>query len=68
AHSPARERLTAGIYVNREPADVSGRLEHAFDLIIQADGSIRSSEREAVSDSTLVTPHNWGDGVDSISH
>jgi acyl-CoA dehydrogenase len=37
AHSPARERLTAGIYVNREPADVTGRLEHAFDLIIQAD-------------------------------
>jgi len=23
--------------VNREPADVTGRLEHAFDLIIQAD-------------------------------
>ncbi|MDQ3581950.1 MAG: acyl-CoA dehydrogenase [Pseudomonadota bacterium] len=37
APSPARERLTAGIYVNRDPADVTGRLEHAFDLIIQAD-------------------------------
>ncbi|MGH8578058.1 MAG: acyl-CoA dehydrogenase domain-containing protein, partial [Gammaproteobacteria bacterium] len=37
AHSPARERLTAGIYVSHEPADVTGRLEHAFDLIIQAD-------------------------------
>ncbi len=37
APSEARDRLTAGIYVNSEPDDVTGCLEHALSLVIEAD-------------------------------
>ncbi len=35
--SAARDRLTAGIFVSRDPADVTGALEHALELTIAAD-------------------------------
>ncbi|MGH8488290.1 MAG: DUF1974 domain-containing protein, partial [Gammaproteobacteria bacterium] len=35
--SPARDRLTAGIFVSREPDDITGRIEHAFELVPEAE-------------------------------
>ncbi|MGH8658142.1 MAG: acyl-CoA dehydrogenase [Gammaproteobacteria bacterium] len=35
--SEARERLTAGIYVNADPQDILGRLEHALKLMPQVE-------------------------------
>lgn len=36
ADNPARERLTAGIYVNEKTNDASGRIETAFKAVLQA--------------------------------
>ncbi len=35
-HSPARERLTHGIYINRQPEDATGRIEVAFQAVLDA--------------------------------
>ena len=35
--STARDRLTAGIFVSEEPADVTGRLEYALRTVIEAE-------------------------------
>jgi len=35
--SEARERLTSGIYINKDPEDVTGKVEYALDLVIAAD-------------------------------
>jgi acyl-CoA dehydrogenase len=35
--SAARERLTAGLYVSKDPADVTGRLEDALPKVIAAE-------------------------------
>jgi len=32
--SPARDRLTAGIFISSDPADRTGRIEHAFALVL----------------------------------
>ncbi len=37
APSDARDRLTDGIYHNNNPDDITGKLEHALQLIIEAD-------------------------------
>ncbi len=34
--NPARDRLTHGIYINRDKNDCTGRIEHAFQLALQA--------------------------------
>ena len=35
-HSPARDRLTHGIYINQEPEDATGRIEVAFQAVLDA--------------------------------
>jgi acyl-CoA dehydrogenase len=35
--SETRDRLTAGIYVSRDPADITGRLEHALEVVPQTE-------------------------------
>lgn len=35
--SPARDRLTAGIYIDQRPEDVTGRLEHALKLAVEVE-------------------------------
>ena len=45
----ARDRLTAGIYVNTDPDDVTGCLEHALALSIDADPldkRLRNAQRD----------------------
>lgn len=37
APSPARDRLTAGVYVSGDPADPSGRIEHALARVLAAE-------------------------------
>jgi acyl-CoA dehydrogenase len=34
--SDIRRRLSKGLYINNEPDDVTGRMEHAFELILKA--------------------------------
>jgi acyl-CoA dehydrogenase len=49
--SPARERLTGGIYVNRDEADPVGRLELALELVAAAEAveaKIRSAVKSGV--------------------
>jgi acyl-CoA dehydrogenase len=49
--SPARERLTGGIYVNRDEADPVGRLELALELVAATeavDAKIRSAVKSGV--------------------
>ncbi|MFI3187847.1 MAG: acyl-CoA dehydrogenase [Methylococcaceae bacterium] len=35
-HSPARDRLTHGIYINQQPEDATGRIEVAFQAVLDA--------------------------------
>ena len=45
----ARERLTDGIYVSADPDDVTGCIEHAFELVLAADPAqkkIRAARRK----------------------
>ncbi|MGZ5028617.1 MAG: acyl-CoA dehydrogenase domain-containing protein, partial [Methylobacter sp.] len=35
-NSPARDRLTQGIYINRNPDDATGRIEVAFQAVLAA--------------------------------
>jgi len=37
APSPTRDRLTSGVYINRDPADVTGRYEDALPKVIAAE-------------------------------
>jgi len=49
APSATRDRLTEGIYVNHDAADVTGRLEYALDLVLKAEPArhkIKRSDRE----------------------
>jgi acyl-CoA dehydrogenase len=45
----ARDRLTAGVYVNHRPNDITGRIEHALELTLQAEPierRIRDAQRD----------------------
>ncbi|PID63119.1 MAG: acyl-CoA dehydrogenase [Gammaproteobacteria bacterium] len=49
APSPARDRLTAGVYLNNDRHDVTGSIEHAFNAVIRADEAhrkLRATRRE----------------------
>ncbi len=48
-HSEARDRLTDGIYISTDEHDVTGVIEHAFDLVLDADAAerkIRAARRK----------------------
>jgi acyl-CoA dehydrogenase len=49
----ARDRLTAGMYLNPDPADPIGRLEHALDLTLKAD-PIEKRLRQAINEGQLA--------------
>ncbi|MGZ5599805.1 MAG: acyl-CoA dehydrogenase [Methylobacter sp.] len=47
--SPARDRLTHGIYINRKPGDAAGRIELAFEAVLAAapaEAKIRSAQKQ----------------------
>jgi acyl-CoA dehydrogenase len=48
----ARDRLTAGIHVSRDPLDARGRVEHAFALAAGADG-VRAAVAAAMREGRL---------------
>jgi acyl-CoA dehydrogenase len=50
--SPARDRLTAGIFVSPAPDDITGRIEHAFELVPQAE-SIEARIKAAIKDGAI---------------
>jgi acyl-CoA dehydrogenase len=48
-HSAARDRLTRGIYINRDPDDATGRIEVAFDAVLAAapvEAKIRAAQKQ----------------------
>ncbi|MGZ4968503.1 MAG: acyl-CoA dehydrogenase [Methylobacter sp.] len=47
--SPARDRLTYGIYINQNPDDTTGRIEVAFDAVLAAapvEAKIRTAQKQ----------------------
>ncbi len=50
--SPARDRLTAGIFVSRAPDDITGRIEHAFELVPEAE-SIEARIKAAIKNGAI---------------
>ena len=66
--SEARDRLTAGCYINEDPNDVTGKIEYALMCVMDA----KEAEKK-IKDSRLKKPYNieyepWleqlaGDGV-----
>jgi len=62
-HSPARERLTGGIYLDRDAADPVGRLELALDLVNEAE-SVDAKVRAAFK-AGAVSGHTPQERVDA---
>ncbi len=50
--SPARDRLTAGIFVSRAPDDITGRIEHAFEMVPNAE-SIEARIKAAIKSGAI---------------
>lgn len=50
-NSECRDRLTDGIYINKNPSDTTGRIEYAFDLILTAapiEAKIRLAQKQKI--------------------
>ena len=56
--SDARDRLTAGMYVNTDPDDVTGCLEHALALVVEGD-EIERKIRSAQRDGRVTAADRW---------
>ena len=56
--SDARDRLTAGMYVNTDPDDVTGCLEHALALVVEAD-EIERKIHSAQRDGRVTAAERW---------
>jgi len=56
--SDARDRLTAGMYVNTDPDDVTGCLEHALNLVIEGD-ELERKIRAAQRDGRIAATERW---------
>ncbi len=50
--SEARDRLTDGLYITRDPADATGAIEYALDCVMAADGAERK-----IKDSRRKVPY-----------
>jgi len=57
--SAARDRLTAGIYVDERPDDVTGRMEHALHLALQAEPIEERLRKRRLSKPPLQTMEAW---------
>jgi acyl-CoA dehydrogenase len=55
--SEARDRLTNGIFISRDPTDITGRLEHALEIIPKAE-AIEKRLAAAVRDGKLSLPRS----------
>ncbi|HYY15341.1 MAG TPA: acyl-CoA dehydrogenase, partial [Gammaproteobacteria bacterium] len=55
--SEARDRLTNGIFISRDPIDITGRLEHALEIIPKAE-AIEKRLAAAVRDGKLSLPRS----------
>ncbi len=55
--SPTRERLTQGMFVNTDPQDISGRLEHAFNLVVATDELDRKLQKVIKAKHLFDKPH-----------
>ena len=55
--SEARDRLTGGIFISRDPMDITGRLEHALEIIPKAE-AIEKRLAAAVRDGKLSLPRD----------
>jgi acyl-CoA dehydrogenase len=53
--SEARDRLTGGIFISRDPMDITGCLEHALEIIPKAE-AIEKRLAAAVRDGKLSLP------------
>ncbi len=54
APSEVRDRLTAGIYINDDAQDVTGRMEHAFKLVTEAE-ALEQRLREAAKEQRIAS-------------
>jgi acyl-CoA dehydrogenase len=55
--SEARDRLTGGIFISRDPMDITGRLEHALEIVPKAE-AIEKRLAAAVRDGKLSLPRD----------
>ena len=59
--SAARDRLTAGIYVDDRPDDVTGRMEHALELALQAEPIEQRLRKRRIEKPALLDHDDWLD-------
>jgi len=55
--NPARDRLTAGIYINNDPNDSTGRIETAFNAVLQAapiETKLRLAQKQGLLNKGIV--------------
>jgi len=55
--NPARDRLTAGIYINNDPNDSTGRIETAFNAVLQAapiEAKLRLAQKQGLLSKGIV--------------
>jgi len=55
--NPARDRLTAGIYINNDPNDSTGRIETAFKAVLQAapiEAKLRLAQKQGLLSKGIV--------------
>jgi len=55
--NPARDRLTAGIYINNDPNDSTGRIETAFNAVLQAapiEAKLRLAQKQGLLNKGIV--------------
>jgi len=57
--STARDRLTAGIYVDERPEDITGRVEHALKLALEVEPIEARLRKRRISWSARVDHDDW---------
>lgn len=61
--SAARDRLTAGMYVDTRTDDVTGRMEHALQLAVQAEPIEERLRKRRIEQPPLTDRDEWLDGL-----